>query len=59
MDVIQVTSNEAYGTGLQSQMITHQDQDSVTYYNAVNLHNACVTCDESAIYDIPLWINAL
>ena len=54
MDVIQVTSNEAYGTGLQSQMITHQDQDSVTYYNAVNLHNACVTCDESAIYDIPL-----
>lgn len=39
VDVIQVTSNEAYGTSLQGQRITLCDQDIY---------------EESTIYDLPL-----
>ena len=54
MDIIPVTSNEAYGRCLQSQMLTHHDQDIIyEEISARDCHNDAAY-DESAIYDIPL-----
>lgn len=54
VDIIPVSSNEAYGRCLQSQMLTHHDQEIIYEEISARDCHSDAAYDESAIYDIPL-----